>query len=123
MCICSGFACNLVKWKNVEVALKLIDKDSISINTKLRLEAMAMTSVRHPNLVPFVGVCCDTPCLCILMQMVPKGSLDDILTDGSFQLDWSFKYSLFKVQRVCNFTIYSVCRLANLLYLYKLDIA
>lgn len=63
----------------------------------MRLEVKAMRDVRHPNLVNFVGACCNSPHVCILMQLVPKGSLDDILAMGYLQLDWKFKYSLLKV--------------------------
>ena len=89
---------NQGKWNSIDVTIKIIDKDSIVINTNLRLEVKAMRDVRHQNLVSFVGACCDSPNMCILMQTAPKGSLDDILSVGSLQLDWNFKYSLLKVQ-------------------------
>ena len=84
----------------------MIDKDSIAINTPLRLEVKAMRDIRHQNLASFVGACCDTPNLCILMQTAPKGSLDDILSASSIQLDWNFKYALLKV-RLSMLTVHS----------------
>ena len=79
------------------MAIKMLDKDSVMANTQQRLEVKAMRDIRHNNLASFVGACCDSPNVCILMETAPKGSLDDILSMGTLQLDWNFKYSLLKV--------------------------
>ena len=88
---------NQGKWNNIEVFIKKIDKDSLTVSSALRLEVKAMREIKHPNLVNFIGACCDVPHLCILMQIAPKGSLDDIIAMGYLELDWNFKYSLLKV--------------------------
>lgn len=87
-----------MKWKGVQVTIKPIKKESISINTTLRYEVKVMRDIQHQNIASFIGACCDPPNLCILMQTGSKGSLDDILSDSSYPLDWNFKYSLLKVQ-------------------------
>ena len=91
---------NQGKWKGAEVAIKMLDKESVIANTQQRLEIKAMRDIRHNNLASFVGACCDAPNVCILMECAPKGSLDDILSMETLQLDWNFKYSLLKVSQV-----------------------
>ena len=91
---------NQGRWNDVDVAIKMLDKDSVIANTQQRLEIKAMRDIRHNNLASFVGACCDSPNVCILMETAPKGSLDDILSMGTLQLDWNFKYSLLKVSAV-----------------------
>ena len=56
-----------------------------------------MRDIRHKNLAAFVGACCDSPNVCILTELGPKGSLDDLLSSDSLNLDWNFKYALLKV--------------------------
>ena len=96
---------NQGKWKGAEVAIKMLDKESVIANTQQRLEIKAMRDIRHNNLASFVGACCDAPNVCILMETAPKGSLDDILSMGTLQLDWNFKYSLLKVSIICTIEI------------------
>ena len=88
---------NQGKWSGHEVAIKLLDRDAVPVNMQLRLEVKAMRDIRHKNLAAFVGACCDSPNVCILMELGPKGSLDDLLSSDSLNLDWNFKYALLKV--------------------------
>ena len=88
---------NQGKWNNHEVAIKLLDRDTVSVNLQLRLDIKAMRDIRHKNLAAFVGACCTAPNVCILMELGPKGSLDDLLSSDSLNLDWNFKFALLKV--------------------------
>ena len=88
---------NQGKWNNHEVAIKLLDRDNVPVNLQLRLEIKAMRDIRHKNLAAFVGACCSSPNVCTLMELGPKGSLDDLLSSDSINFDWNFKYSLLKV--------------------------
>ena len=76
LCNQTSFHRNVVrnqgKWKEHAVAIKMIDKDSITIDTPLRLEIKAIRELRHNNVAHFVGACCDSPNLCILMELAPK---------------------------------------------------
>ena len=63
---------NQGKWNGIEVAIKMINKDSVPITTQLRLEVKAMRDIRQQNLASFVGACCDSPNACILMETAPK---------------------------------------------------
>jgi serine/threonine protein kinase len=68
---------NQGKWSNHEVAIKLLDRDSVPVILQLRLDIKAMRDIRHKNLAAFVGACSSSPNVCILMELGPKGSLDD----------------------------------------------
>lgn len=78
------------------MAIKLLDRDTVSVNMQVRLEVKEMRDIRHKNLAAFIGACCDSPNVCILMELGPKGSLDDLLSSDSLNLDWNFKYALLK---------------------------
>ena len=93
---CRDVVRNQGKWSNHEVAIKLLDRDSVPVNLQLRLEIKAMRDIRHKNLAAFVGACCTAPNVCALMELGPKGSLDDLLSSDSINLDWNFKFSLLK---------------------------
>ena len=88
---------NVGKWNGIDVVLKGLEKESVSTNMVIRLEVKAMRDLRHPNIANFVGCCVEHPNVAILMELAPKGSLDDLLTNESVKIDWNFKYSLLKV--------------------------
>lgn len=44
-------------------------------------------SLRHPNVLQFLGACTNTPDICIIMEYMPFGSLFKILHDESIKLD------------------------------------
>ena len=55
-------------------------------------QAMIMSSLRHPNIVLWMGICLEPPCL--VTEWCSRGSLYDVLTKaaqagpGSKPLDW-----------------------------------
>jgi serine/threonine protein kinase len=53
-----------------------------------------MRDLHHDHLVRFLGACVDPPHACLLTEYCPKGSLQDILENEHFKLDWMFRYSL-----------------------------
>lgn len=51
----------------------MINKESVGpVNTQMRLEVKKMRDLRHVNVASFVGACCDSPNICILMEIAPK---------------------------------------------------
>ena len=96
---------NQGKWSGVDVAIKMLDRDSVPVNLNLRFEIKSMRDIRHKNLAAFVGACCDAPNVCILMELGPKGSMDDLLSSDAINLDWNFKYALLKVPPTCACTL------------------
>uniref|UniRef100_A0A5F8GZK4 Guanylate cyclase n=1 Tax=Monodelphis domestica TaxID=13616 RepID=A0A5F8GZK4_MONDO len=52
-----------------------------------------MCELKHENLVPFFGICTESPNICLVIQYCRKGSLKDILRNSDIELDWVFKLS------------------------------
>ncbi|KAJ8897729.1 hypothetical protein PR048_003079 [Dryococelus australis] len=53
-----------------------------------------MKDLHHDHLVRFLGACVEVPNCYLLTEYCPKGSLQDILENDQFKLDWMFRYSL-----------------------------
>ena len=51
-------------------------------------EFQTMMSVRHPNIVLFMGACTSPPNLCIILEHCGNGSLWDVLRNHSTPLPW-----------------------------------
>lgn len=61
-----------------------------------------MKDLHHDHLVRFYGACIDPPECCFLTEYCPKGSLQDILENEQFKLDWMFRYSIMHdIVKVC----------------------
>ncbi|XP_063236089.1 atrial natriuretic peptide receptor 1-like [Bacillus rossius redtenbacheri] len=81
-------------YKGSKVALKAIHKTRIDLTRPLLLELKRMKDLHHDHLVRFLGACVDPPHCYLLTEYCPKGSLQDILENDQFKLDWMFRYSL-----------------------------
>ncbi|XP_058979391.1 atrial natriuretic peptide receptor 1 isoform X1 [Musca domestica] len=81
-------------FRGCKVAIKSIDERNITLNRSLMLELKRMKDLQHDHLVKFFGACLDPAKSFILTEYCPKGSLQDILENEQFQLDWMFKLSL-----------------------------
>lgn len=84
-------------------------------------EVCHLMLLKHPNIVTFVGYCCETKNECVehdgkyvlaeLVEMLlcfeylPNGSLDKYLSDESSGLDWSTRYKI--IEGIC----YGLCHL------------
>ncbi len=59
-------------------------------------EAGMMAAMRHPNVVLYLGVCLDPPC--VVTEYCARGSLNDVLKRALYnpkyaeQLDWRVRY-------------------------------
>ena len=53
-----------------------------------------MRSIRHENLVPFLGACVDNGDIFIVTPFCARGSLVDVLNDEDYNLDNMFVASL-----------------------------
>ena len=83
------------KAKNVIVAIKKLGQYSISVSDRNVLrELKVMKSINNENVNAFVGVCFDQSYPCFLMTYRPRGSLNDVLHNNTFNLSWDFKLSL-----------------------------
>ena len=63
---------NQGKWNGVEVSIKMLNRDTVPLTMQQRLEVKNMRDIRHQNLTSFVGACCDSPNVCILVETAPK---------------------------------------------------
>lgn len=77
----------------------MINKESVGpINTQMRLEVKKMRDLRHVNVASFVGACCDSPNICVLMEVAPKVNLSYnseakifVLLRGVWMICWLMK--------------------------------
>ncbi|ESO90424.1 hypothetical protein LOTGIDRAFT_191857, partial [Lottia gigantea] len=76
------------------VAIKKIDRHSITIQKPLLLEIKRIKDLQNDHTVRFIGACIDPSNLCVLTEYCPKGSLQDVLENEQIKLDWMFRYSI-----------------------------
>lgn len=55
---------------------------------------LQLKDLHHDHLVRFYGACVEPNYCCLLTEYCPRGSLQDILENEQFKLDWMFRYSL-----------------------------
>jgi serine/threonine protein kinase len=53
-----------------------------------RAEILLTATLRHPNIVNFVGACWGKELICLVLEWVPKGTLGDLLADVALDLRW-----------------------------------
>ncbi|KAL0041949.1 hypothetical protein WJX79_010123 [Trebouxia sp. C0005] len=76
----------------------VLNKEETQAIKTLEREVSIMASLRHPNVVMFMGMCVEPPC--IITEFCARGSLFDVLrkarTSPAFaqQLDWSKRLSM-----------------------------
>jgi serine/threonine protein kinase len=64
-----------------------------------------MAAMRHPNVVLYLGVCLDPPC--VVTEYCARGSLNDVLKRALYnskyaeQLDWRVRYGSGLVHACC----------------------
>ena len=66
-----------------EVAIKKLRiqaVDGAAVSKEFKKEVKIMRTLRHPNIVEFLGVCMEPPNLCLVTEYLSNGSLEDVLT-------------------------------------------
>ncbi|RWS29532.1 atrial natriuretic peptide receptor 1-like protein, partial [Leptotrombidium deliense] len=81
-------------FKNIKVAVKILNLENISVTRDLLMELKQIRDLVHENLIRFIGLCIDNPNIALLTELCPRGSLQDLLLNDSFHLDWCFRYSI-----------------------------
>jgi serine/threonine protein kinase/2',3'-cyclic-nucleotide 2'-phosphodiesterase (5'-nucleotidase family) len=68
-------------WKGTEVAIKVMHTGNVSKEMKNNFveEMRVMNTLRHPNIVLFMGASSKPPKMCILMEFMTLGSLYEVL--------------------------------------------
>lgn len=73
-----------------EVACKTLKteqfKDADALLEDLKKEVSILSTLRHPNVVLYIGACTAPPNVCILTEWCARGSLHDVLHDYSVHL-------------------------------------
>ncbi|XP_029343215.1 atrial natriuretic peptide receptor 2-like [Acyrthosiphon pisum] len=81
-------------YKGNKVALKTLKRSRLELTRPRLLELKRLKDLHHDHLVRFYGACIEPNYCCLLTEYCPKGSLQDILENEQFKLDWMFRYSL-----------------------------
>ncbi|XP_066155492.1 atrial natriuretic peptide receptor 1-like isoform X1 [Euwallacea fornicatus] len=81
-------------YKSIRVAIKKLPDIKVHLKHKQLRELNTMKNLSNDNLVKFYGACIDNPNNCLLIEYCPKGSLQDILENPQYNLDWLFRISL-----------------------------
>jgi serine/threonine protein kinase len=71
-----------------QIAVKTMHKVTDENVRFFRAEILLTATLRHPNIVNFVGACWGKELICLVLEWVPKGSLGDMLTDMAVDLRW-----------------------------------
>jgi len=53
-----------------------------------RAEILLTATLRHPNIVNFVGACWGKELTCLVLEWVPSGSMGDLLAKRASSLQW-----------------------------------
>jgi len=89
------------KWRRSEVAVKRFYRQHANddILLELRKEAVIMSSLRHPNIVLFMGACITPPNLCIVTEYMKNNSVNRFLRHcnaHNTQLSWRLRLRMAK---------------------------
>lgn len=76
-------------WNGTECGVKYLTAPAVNEQflADFYKEVNIMRSLRHPNVLQFLGASTSTPDVCIIMEFMPFGSLFKILHDDSIKLD------------------------------------
>ena len=50
--------------------------------------------INHENVNPFIGICSEAPNVCVLMMYADRGSLQDVLAEPKYDINWEFRICL-----------------------------
>ncbi|KAG9406671.1 hypothetical protein AC1031_002991 [Aphanomyces cochlioides] len=73
-------------WRNRPVAVKLLICQELKrdILEEFKSEVKIMSVLRHPNICQLLGACMEPPNRCLVVELVPRGSLWDVLRKHRF---------------------------------------
>ena len=64
--------------------LEVTEKNLIDFRAEILLSA----NLRHPNIVVFIGACWGRSAVCLVLEYVSRGSLEDLLASKSPDIKW-----------------------------------
>eukprot|EP00002_Diphylleia_rotans_P013188 TRINITY_DN256_c1_g2_i1.p1 TRINITY_DN256_c1_g2~~TRINITY_DN256_c1_g2_i1.p1 ORF type:complete len:2532 (-),score=481.87 TRINITY_DN256_c1_g2_i1:2062-8733(-) len=83
------------KWRGSDVAIKkiIMKKVTPAAIKEFESEVTIMVELRHPNIVLYMAACIEPKNLCIVSELMTRGSLYDILHNDSIEIDESMRLS------------------------------
>uniref|UniRef100_A0A0D3BA04 non-specific serine/threonine protein kinase n=1 Tax=Brassica oleracea var. oleracea TaxID=109376 RepID=A0A0D3BA04_BRAOL len=80
-------------WFGSGVAVKVFSKEEYSeeVIQSFRQEVALMKRLRHPNVLLFMGAVTSPQRLCIVSELLPRGSLFQLLQKKTSKLDWRWR--------------------------------
>jgi tRNA A-37 threonylcarbamoyl transferase component Bud32 len=83
------------EWQNVPVAIKELHLKNLSNEAlqEFKSEAEIMAKLRFPNIVTLYGVCLEPNKYSMVIELMPKGSLYDLLHNGQ-PLPWKIRFNI-----------------------------
>ncbi len=86
-------------WKGLEVAVKRFIRQRFdeTIMLQFRAETALISALQHPNVAMLVGSCVRRPNVCIVSELVGRGTnLKKILVNHSLKLKWKRKLKVLR---------------------------
>jgi len=80
-------------YRNLPVFVRRIGGSKVNLTQKMRIEIMDVMELRHPKLVELVGVCLQSPDICIVTEHCSKGTLTEVLANPDLNFNMLFKLS------------------------------
>jgi len=95
-------------WFSTRVAVKKLPPEMLRQNTSVleefNKEINLLKSLRHPNILQFIGSCHIPPNVCLVTEFMPRGDLHKIIHDKTIALDKNLMKSiLIDVSRGINY--------------------
>jgi len=74
-----------LKWLYERLCAQVTEENALAFRAEILLTA----TLKHANIVGFVGACWSRELVALLLEWVPKGSLEDLLGQTSLNLAWN----------------------------------
>ncbi|XP_073235127.1 atrial natriuretic peptide receptor 1-like [Porites lutea] len=76
------------------VAIKRLNKRSVHLTREVLIQLKQVRDITHENLNPFIGACIESPNIMLVWSYCKKGSLQDVLANDEYKIDYGFKLSM-----------------------------
>merc|ERR1712224_880582 len=87
---------NIATWDGIDVYYQKLAIPTVTLTEAIRLEVKHVRDMKHVNICSLIGCSIEDPNVCILTEIAPKGSLEDIFSNEDIKLPWNFRFSLLK---------------------------
>eukprot|EP01105_Mastigella_eilhardi_P007948 TRINITY_DN1967_c0_g1_i2.p1 TRINITY_DN1967_c0_g1~~TRINITY_DN1967_c0_g1_i2.p1 ORF type:complete len:618 (-),score=129.83 TRINITY_DN1967_c0_g1_i2:34-1887(-) len=84
------------RWRGAVIAVKKLAPQQLSEEflQEFQREVDLMKTLRHPNVLMFMGSCMHPPDVCIFMEYMCRGSLNSILRDLTVDIPWDLMFHM-----------------------------